>query len=873
MTDQPQIVIPEKKFSIWRFFKRLFLWLLLSVLAIIGTSAALVFIYEDDVKALIIKELNKHLNAEVRIEPKNIDLTIIKSFPNCALEFKDFTIMEAIKSDKKDTLAFANSLQLAFSIKDLFNKNYTVKKIVLNSARLDLKVNKQGFNNYTIWKTDSVSANNNSDSLSFALERIVLKDIKLSYKNSKEKVKLITKVKDLEFKGKFSDENYIMSSVGNMYVELAQVQKVNYLKQKNFKFDIELDVNGDRYTIKKSESAINSAQLISNGSFVVKDSLLALDVNFNGKNLDIESTLSLLPEEFQSKITDYKSSGEFYANGEAHYAYNKPFELLSKFGIKNATITYKPNDATLNNVNLNGNVEISDKRTLLKLQGISANLNSNTFNGDLELSNFKDPYLKLKTIADTKLEELIAFYPIDTIQQISGLIKLDADIEGFVSEMKSNAYSPNIKTNGTVVLSNLKAVFKNTDKEINIPEGELQLIERHVKVNKLKIIKGTSDVALTGEMPNFLGYLFDTKQPLTIVANVVSNNIELEDFIFKSNTTSTASSSSVTIADNLDFNITADIKHFTFGKFIADNITGNILLKNQKLAARDIVLNATDGTVKLNAFADASGETIKVSGDGELIKLNIQKLFSQLNNFGQTTLEDKHLKGYVTANVDFAATWDKLLNVDANSINATSSILIERGELNDFKPLESLAKYIDVAELRHIKFSTMQSAVEIKNKMITIPKTAIKSSAINMDLWGKHSFDNVIDYHIQLLLSEIIAKRPKKNKEFDEELSLVENDPENRRSVFIVMTGPIDNPIIKYDKKGAKEKIKEDIKQEKQNIKQLLREEFGLFKKDSIKVKETEKAQQKFNIQFGEEKPKNNKALQPKKKEEDDEDF
>jgi hypothetical protein len=303
---------------------------------------------------------------------------------------------------------------------------------------------------------------------------------------------------------------------------------------------------------------------------------------------------------------------------------------------------------------------------------------------------------------------------------------------------------------------------------------------------------------------------------------------------------------------------------------MADNIKGAVLLKNQKIALKDITLNATDGTIKLNAFADASSENIKISGDCELQKLNIQKLFTQLNNFGQSTLQDKHLKGFITANVDFTGTWNKQLEVDLNSINATSSILIERGELIGFKPLESLAKYIDVNELKLIKFSTLQSAIEIKNKGIIIPKTSIKSTAINLELWGKHGFDNVIDYHIQLLLSEILSKKPRANKDFDDELSLVENDPENRRSVFIVMSGPIDNPTIKYDKKGAKEKIKQDLKLEKQTLKNILKEEFGLFKKDSVKVKETEKANQSFKIQFGDDPKKKEKSLTPKKKEEED---
>lgn len=145
---------------------------------------------------------------------------------------------------------------------------------------------------------------------------------------------------------------------------------------------------------------------------------------------------------------------------------------------------------------------------------------------------------------------------------------------------------------------------------------------------------------------------------------------------------------------------------------------------------------------------------------------------------------------------------------------------------------------------------------------------------MNIDLWGKHTFKNEIDYHIQLLLSELLANKKRANKQLDEEMEVMENDPENRRSVFIVMTGTVDNPIIKYDRKGLKQKIGEDIKAEKQTLKQILKEEFGLFKKDSTLLKnEKPKAEEKFKIDYGDNKENKPKPLQPKKKEEDDDDF
>ncbi|MFN8711552.1 MAG: hypothetical protein ACK5Z2_01785, partial [Bacteroidota bacterium] len=51
--------------------------------------------------------------------------------------------------------------------------------------------------------------------------------------------------------------------------------------------------------------------------------------------------------------------------------------------------------------------------------------------------------------------------------------------------------------------------------------------------------------------------------------------------------------------------------------------------------------------------------------------------------------------------------------------------------------------------------------------------------------------------------------------------------------LYILMSGPLDNPNIRYDSKGLVRGIRSDLKQEKQSLKKLLNEEFGWFKKDS----------------------------------------
>ena len=63
------------------------------------------------------------------------------------------------------------------------------------------------------------------------------------------------------------------------------------------------------------------------------------------------------------------------------------------------------------------------------------------------------------------------------------------------------------------------------------------------------------------------------------------------------------------------------------------------------------------------------------------------------------------------------------------------------------------------------------------------------------------------------------------------------------------MKGPLMNPRISLDTKGVREKIKQDIQREKQTLKQILKDEFGLFKNDTtLKSKDDEKPKKKRKV-------------------------
>ena len=68
------------------------------------------------------------------------------------------------------------------------------------------------------------------------------------------------------------------------------------------------------------------------------------------------------------------------------------------------------------------------------------------------------------------------------------------------------------------------------------------------------------------------------------------------------------------------------------------------------------------------------------------------------------------------------------------------------------------------------------------------------------------------------------------------EFGEIEDDGLGRTMLMLSMKGPVDNPKFAYDRKAAGQKIKTEISKESQNLKSMLKEEFGLFKKDTVKT-------------------------------------
>ncbi|HRS53835.1 MAG TPA: AsmA-like C-terminal region-containing protein, partial [Bacteroidales bacterium] len=304
------------------------------------------------------------------------------------------------------------------------------------------------------------------------------------------------------------------------------------------------------------------------------------------------------------------------------------------------------------------------------------------------------------------------------------------------------------------------------------------------------------------------------------------------------------------LPENLNLNLNIRIKDLSFNKFNAYMASGKIYLKNKQIIANEVKFNTMDGKVLISGLLDNNRDNkILLSCDATVYDINISKLFYQFNNFGQQNIKYNNINGTLNADIQFAAFCNNSFTIDANTIYVKSSVNIENGQLLNYKPIEGLSKYIKWKDLSNIKFYSLTNQIEVKNRNVYIPQMEIKSSALNLNLWGNHNFDNQIEYHINVSLSDLKKNTAKTTKK--EEFGDIEDDGLNKFNYFFLITGTVDNPIYNIiDKQAYKEKIINDIKKEKESLKEILKNEFGLKKNDTLKLNKKEEFKKKQGNDF-----------------------
>jgi hypothetical protein len=834
----------------------------LGTIIIILFSASLLL--QDKITMLFIKSLNN--SVPTKIEIGSVKLSFIRKFPKASLELKNVLIhsskgfsASSFQNINTDTLFSSESLSAEFEITDLINGIYKIEQIRAKEGRLNLYSDKNGKVNYDITFKNDISSGNE---LTIDLDKINLTDIDINYNNLATEFAINGRIINTKLKSKISEKEVEFYASGNIKINKYLLFNTLLTEPVSANLDLSLVSSKEGIRFKKGEIQAESVLLGLKGLISSEN---YLDINLSGHNIDLVKIKKYLPEKILEKINPYNPSGLLDVESQIKGKITRTStpEINLGFSFKKGHFNNGKSIVSFNNVSFNGTFsnrsEAGPDIASVNIKNFKATLGSAEYSGEIKITGYSNPDIDLLLNGEIVPSELIDFLNITDVKSSSGSIDMNLKLKFNFDINKKYSLSEIVNLHPAVNLlfKDFSIVFQNKGSDIFNIDGPL-LISETVKAENLKLSYLNQNFIVACDFTNLPEWLSGQPVVMSVSGAVKSDFFDPELFTLLDKKTDSISHNlmAFNMPEDINLNITFDISRFKYKKFSSTNNTGQLTYKLGLLTFKSLKMEALNGVISGNCFLvqnNKKGNTAK--GDFNLTDLDINKAFTTFNNFGQDFIKAENLKGTLSGSVSVLIPMDSMLNPNVKLLSAEGKYIISDGSLVNFDPVKELSSFIEVSELKNISFETLENDFFIRNNFFYVPQMDVKSSAADLTVNGKHSFNNDYEYHVKILLSELLSKKRKKNKSGSSEFGVVEDDGLGRTSMLLKVINKGEDINVSYDLKAAGTQVKNNIKAERQNLKTILNQEYGWFKEDTISksapAKPTGK-KQRFRISWNE---------------------
>lgn len=795
-------------------------WIVSLFFALLLIGWGLSIAFEDKIKSMVIKEINDNLQAPASVQ--KINFSIIRHFPYATLSLEDVEIKGYPIAIKEKPMLKAHRIDFMLSLSSIFTQTLQLKKIEVVQASLNSITTKEGKRNDDIFKPSK-----EDKPFTANFEKVILKTFAIVIDNQRTGFYFNNAIDKATLSGNFNDDKFSLNTEAEFYIYSLQHDSIHYLSRKKAQLSgmTDIDTRNKQYSFQKTKIKIENIVLNAEGKIDNrKEHEPKYQFKIASDKANAGELFSLLPASWLSpQILDYKYSGSVFFETTVNNknSSDKTPLIEIKFGTKKTDIIPDRDIYALRNVSLEGfytnRISNAKPYSALKLNHVAATLEGKPLKADVYLENLSNPFMDISIVADVSVASLSRYLPNDFTENQQGNLSFNGSIKGQLGRKDS------YRSNGTLLLSGIQFKLKKRPLVVNKLQGKIVFKDAEVSVEDLKINAGKSDVTLNATISNFYNYIFRSDETISIIGIVESNYLDIGELLATDNSSDT--SNVFDLPEKLSLNASVNAATVQFRKFTATDFNGNVLIKNKTLLAQNVHFNAMEGNVAIDGQMNASQkDSLMISCKARINKLNIQKLFYETGNFGQMTLTDQNIRGYVTSTVDFNSMWDKKLQINSDRIFTLADIKIENGELINFKPMLKLSKYVKGSDLQNVKFSTLKNTIQIQHKRIIIPSMEIQSSAMNITLNGEHTFSNIVDYSIRMKLSQLLGRKVKQQ---NTEFGTIQEDASGGLNLFLTMKGPLDNPKFTIDRKGVEKNITKSVQEGKKDFLKTIKEEFG----------------------------------------------
>jgi len=534
--------------SLFRKIRKILTYLILTLIILLLSAFIYFSIYKDEISRDLLLKLNEIQNGEITFE--TIALAPFAQFPEISLSLGNVSYFENYETSgnsKEKPICELENIYLAFNLIDLLSGNINVSKITLKSGHLriitypdssvnlinaigsdkDLKPDKE----IAIEEADTSKTKDDLEKF-LAIDDLTIKNVTIVFENRVSERKSSLYIENLNASFSHIARRNKVKLIGDLILEYYQLKGKTILENKSIHLatDLMYFENEKLINVEPSILIIEGARFDIAGSFdISSDGEMDLEVKVADKDF---SLLSLVLREYvlhENRKNLLK--GDLYFTGivKGKTFDEMPFIELS-FGVKNVNIEMPNVGKSINDLNFDAYFTTGNKKDLseayLQIDKFRAQLPDGNARGTLTLENINKPYIDFNLYLKTDLSGFSDVFKIDLVDNLDGIIILDAEIKGEVDYEFGAIINDKSKINLT---------FENV--AIRVPDvisldkinGVIKKEDKNLRLEELHIISGNTDVALNGTINNILYLPFNIESNITADLSLVSDKFVLPE--------------------------------------------------------------------------------------------------------------------------------------------------------------------------------------------------------------------------------------------------------------------------------------------------------------------------------------------------------
>ncbi|MEM0541378.1 AsmA-like C-terminal region-containing protein [Flavobacterium sp. j3] len=796
------------------------------LLLVVVLAFAIPYFFEDQIKAKILTSINEKVDAKVVFA--DADLSLFKNFPNASITINKLSIINKAPFEG-DTLVSFEELNLKMSIKELFkgeNEPINIDGISSKNGLINIIFNKDGLGNYDIALKDKGQETGKNKPLSLKIKEYAIENFTFKYYDEKSKIKMVLDSINHEGTGDFAKSNLDLVTKTTAKISL-DMDKSNYLNNVLVSLDaiLGIDLDKSNYTFKENKAKINALPLEFDGFIQLVDAGQDYDLKFKTPTSSFKNFLGLLPVQYATNLDNVKTSGDFTVVGFAKGLYSET--SVPKFNIEiasnNASFQYPNLPKAVRNIIIDTRI-INEtgamKDTYVNLNKLSFQIDQDVFNAKANIKNISENAMVNAVLKGTiNLANVTKAYPIKLDKPLTGILKADVTTAFDMQSVEKSDYA-SIKNAGTIDLAGFNYTDEN-GKTMKISRALMAFNPSMVNLQQFNATTGKSDMAITGVLENFYGFIFKN-QELKGNFNLNSVQFAVADFMTtdKKVETEKTPSEAMKIPAFLNCSLTAKANTVLYDNLTLKNVSGKIIIKDQKATLQNGKTDIFGGGITFNGDISTKEKTPKFHMDLGLKNVDIMQTFTQLEMMKKIAPIAGIINGKLNSTIKLSGNLDeKELTPDLKSLSGDllGQLLSTTVNSSNSELLTALDNNLNFIDLSKLNLNDLKAAMTFKDGKVNIKPFDIKYQDIKATVGGTHGFDQIMNYNVKLdVPSKYLGKEI---NNLISKLSATDAKKFETIPVNAILRGSFSKPTVTTDVKQATTTLVNNlVKQQKEKL-------------------------------------------------------